>query len=166
MMINQLLVLFRNGIQQAGDTTDLTATEHGYRVTTAALLVEMIRADHTVTDTERNAVISTLEHAFSLTAAESAALLQAGEAQATDATSLYQFTRILNDEFNSDQKDHFIELMWRMAFADGHLDKYEEHLVRKVADLIHVPHHRFIRAKHRAQECRQGLSAAKPLLEP
>ncbi len=148
-MFDQLLSLFRNNIQKARDSSDAAVAEQGYRVSAAALLVETIRADHQVSDAERKTLLNLLERSFQLSAADAEALLQQAEHAATDATSLYQFTTILNAELDNAQKEHLIELMWQAAFADGQLDRHEEHLVRRVADLIYVPHSRFIRAKLR-----------------
>ena len=66
-----------------------------------------------------------------------------------------QHARLINDEFNREQKIHLIEQLWRVAFADQELDRYEEALVRKISELLHVPHRDFIQAKHRVQESEQ-----------
>ena len=67
------------------------------------------------------------------------------------SVSLYEFTSRLNEELSPEEKADTVEMLWRVAFADGRLDKYEEHLIRKAADLLHVPHRRFIRAKLKAE---------------
>ena len=89
---------------------------------------------------------------FELDPAASARLYREAERHADDATSLYEFTRLINDHFELTEKENLVELLWFVAFADGALDKYEEHLVRRVADLVHVSHGAFIRAKHRAMQ--------------
>ena len=68
------------------------------------------------------------------------------------ATSLYPFTGLINQHFSPEQKAQVVEALWRVAYADGTLDKYEEHLVRKVAELIHVSHSTFIRTKLKAKQ--------------
>ena len=111
----------------------------------------MMRADYEVRPAEREAVLRALGAAFDdLSADETRDLLARAEERADDATSLYEFTRFINDRLDHGQKAHIVELLWRVAYADGDLDKYEEHLVRRIADLIHVPHSVFIRMKHRA----------------
>ena len=122
------------------------------RIAGAALLVEMGRADYEVKPVERAAAESALVHVFELDAAGAAALYREAERHADDATSLYEFTRLINRHFQPAEKERLIEFLWFVAFADGELDKYEEHLVRRVADLIYVPHAAFIRTKHRAGE--------------
>ena len=122
------------------------------RTAGAALLVEMSRADHEVQSIERDAIESALRQVFDLDAASAAGLLRRGEEHADAATSLYEFTRLVNRFFQPAEKEELIELLWFVAFADGRLDKYEEHLVRRVAGLTYVSHAAFIRAKHRAKE--------------
>ena len=124
--------------------------EHAYRLATAALLIEMTRADYDVKSVERDAVTRAVQRVFGLDAAETAELVALAEEEADAATSLYEFTRLINDNFEPEQKEHIVELLWQVALADGEIDKYEDHLVRRVADLIHVPHAVFIRAKHTA----------------
>lgn len=130
-----------------GDASSQEA-EPAYQLATAALLVEMARADYDVKQEERLSVTAAIQKAFGLSATETDELVRLAELEAEHATSLYEFTSLINTHFSAEQKRRVVELLWRVAFADGHLDKYEEHLVRKVADLIYVPHRTFIQAKH------------------
>ena len=63
------------------------------------------------------------------------------------ATSLYDFTKVINDHCSPDQKLQLISAMWTVAYADGDLSKYEEHLIRQVADLTYVSHSDYIHCK-------------------
>lgn len=126
--------------------------EHRLRVATAALLIEMTRMDQNIKDVERDRVMHAIRTKFDLTEAETAELLRLAEVEAKDATDYYQFTSLINRGFTPEQKVRVIEHLWRVAYADGHLDRYEEHLVRKIADLLYVPHATFIAAKHRARD--------------
>lgn len=151
-MLDSIKRFFDANLAAAGGTAGGAEQEHAYQLAAAALLIEMTRADHDVKGIERNAVTRALTRAFDLDDSETAELVALAERQADDATSLYEFTRLINDHFEADQKQHFVELLWSVALADGEIDKYEEHLVRKVADLIYVPHQAYIRAKHLAME--------------
>ena len=152
-MIRTFRRLFESTLATAARATEAEEREHGYHVATAALLVEMMRADRAVEPGEREAVLRALAAAFDdLAPDETRELLARAEERADDATSLYEFTQVVNRQFDPEQKAHVVELLWRVAWADGALDKYEEHLVRRIADLIHVPHSVFIRMKHRAED--------------
>ena len=113
----------------------------------ATLLVEIARADFEVDASERTAIRRMLASAYGLDPGSARLLVEEAERAIEEAVSLYEFTSRLNEELSPPEKVEIIEMLWRVAFADGRLDKYEEHLVRKAADLLYVPHRRFIRAK-------------------
>lgn len=133
------------------ESTDAAKAERGYQLATAALLLEMTRADFEIAPEELDAVVAAIKRAFALTDQETQNLLELAELEVEQAVSLHEFTSTINAYLSPDQKDHVVELLWEIAFADGKLDKYEDHLVRKVADLLHVRHRDFIKAKHKVQ---------------
>jgi len=128
------------------------AARHSIEVATAALLVEVVRMDGDIDPEERKAVLHAVHANFGLSGAEADALIQLAEAEARQAADLFQFTSLLNRTFSAAQKEQVIEHLWRVAFADAELSAWEQHLVRKVADLLYVPHSAYIAAKLRARE--------------
>jgi len=130
-------------------------SQHSLQLATGALLFEMLRADFDEHPDELTTLERALQDCFSLSVEETRRLAELAEQEARDAVSLYQFTGLINQHFSADDKVQVIEMLWRVAYADGRVDRYEEALVRKIADLIHVPHRDFIRAKHRVQEALQ-----------
>ena len=157
-MLQALARLFLPSLDDVSVRNAETDRDRACRIAGAALLVEMSRADHEVTPVERGAIERALRHVFDLDPAAAAGLYREAERHADEATSLYEFTRLVNDHFQPAEKENLIELLWFVAFADGELDKYEEHLVRRVADLVYVSHGAFIRTKHRAIERSRGLA--------
>jgi len=151
-MFASLKRFFDANLTAATEAHNPVDQERAYQLATAALLIEMTRADHDVKSVERNAVTQAVQRAFELDESQTEELLALAEQEADTATSLYEFTRLINRHFNAKQKEHIVELLWHVALADGEIDKYEDHLVRKVADLIYVPHLSFIRAKHNAMK--------------
>ena len=125
--------------------------EYALRLAIAALLLEMTRMDYEVTDRERAAVTAAVREHMGLAASETEELIRCAEAERTDATDYYQFTSLINQFYTPEQKTHLVELLWRIAYADESLHMYEEHMVRKVADLLYVSHSVFIAAKHKAE---------------
>jgi len=113
----------------------------------AALLIEVINSDRVLDERESNEFIETLRESLNLDQDELDELVQLAESEARQATSLYEFTRLINDEYDYKAKVRLIENMWRIAFSDEQLDKYEEHLIRKISDLIYVSHSDFIKTK-------------------
>jgi uncharacterized tellurite resistance protein B-like protein len=122
------------------------------RLATAALLVEVVRADEAVAGEEAAALYAELGQRFGLRMDESQRLIAAAEREADASVSLHQYTTLLNGALSPAEKLTMLELMWRVALADRVLDKHEEHLVRKVADLLHVPHAEVVRTKLRIQD--------------
>jgi uncharacterized tellurite resistance protein B-like protein len=127
--------------------------EDALALATAALLVEIMRADREADESERARIVEVLEATFSLPRSELEELTRLAEAEAEEAHDLYQFTRLVNERYGQPERIALVRNLWRVAFADGDLDRHEEHLVRRVADLLHVRHSDFIRAK---QEARDG----------
>ncbi|WP_421865871.1 TerB family tellurite resistance protein [Motiliproteus sp.] len=145
-MIEQISKFFSNCFEISDDEAPAD-NERSLQLATAALLIEVSRADFSVDDTERQAVIELLDSQFELTKPELEKLIELAEQEADQATSLYQFTRLINDAFSAEQKRLLVLNLWKVALADGYIDKHEDHLIRKVADLIHVSHRDFIRTK-------------------
>ncbi len=125
---------------------------HPIEVATAALLVETVRLDSTMDDTERDAALGAVRTKFGLDAVEAETLIRLAEQEARDATDYYQFTSLINRHFSAAQKERVIELMWQVAYADADLSANEQHVVRRIADLLHVPHRAYIAAKLRARD--------------
>jgi len=126
-----------------------TQPENVLHLATAALLIEMARADFDVKDEELLMVADSVKEIFGLAHDEAVELVALAEQEANEATCHYEFTALINKGFQPKDKVKIVELMWQVAYADNKLQKYEEALVRKIADLIYVPHKDFIAAKHR-----------------
>jgi len=141
-MIKSLISLFK---LPAADTED--KREHQVQLAAAALLVETARADFVQDGSEEAALGELLLNTLGLAKQEVTELMAAANKAADQATSLYEFTRLINDHYTPEQKTKLINAMWRVAYADGRLDKYEEHLIRRVAELTYVPHEEYIRCK-------------------
>jgi uncharacterized tellurite resistance protein B-like protein len=118
----------------------------------AALLVEVLRADYDTSFGERRQVIESIGSLLKLDNAACEALLADAEENVDRAHDLHQFTSRLNDSLSHSEKRALMEQLWLVAHADGVVHKYEEHLIRRVADLLHLSHREFIAAKLRAEE--------------
>lgn len=126
---------------------DYHHTPHGVEVAAAALLIELGRADYESDPDERKAIIDAIRQGSGLQDDELDSLVDAAQASAERSTSLYEFTSLINAQYSLDEKVALIAALWRVAAADGDIHKYEEHLIRRIADLLYVPHSEFIRAK-------------------
>lgn len=118
-----------------------------YELAGAALMVELMETDRQLDERESEIFVKVLEETFSLDHGDMEEIVRLAQEEARQATSLYEFTRLINDHYDYNEKVKLIESMWRLAFADEKLDKYEESLIRQVAELIYVSHSDFIQAK-------------------
>ena len=141
-MINTFRKLFETPARETGAERELRQ-----RLAAAALLIETARADFSEDGVEEAVLTTLLCETLGLDAAQVSELLVQASAQLDEAASLYDFTRVINDHYSAAQKLELITNMWRVAYADGRLDKYEEYLIRQVAELTYVPHSDYIRAK-------------------
>ncbi len=132
----------------AGADDDTGDRDHAIRLATASLLVEVVRADYDEHLVEGEAVFAQLQRFFELSDDETRMLIEEAEQEADLSVSLQSFTRILHERLSLTEKRTVVEMLWRVALADSRLDKYEDHLVRKVAGLLYVPHGDLIRIRN------------------
>ena len=138
------------------DSAGATRDPHSLALATAALLVEVVRMDGGLEAVERDAVLQAVNTKFGLSPQESDELVALAEAEAREATDYHRFTSLLNQHFSPEQRVRVIEHMWQVAYADSSLSSWEQHLIRKVADLLYVPHSEYVAAKLRARDAASG----------
>lgn len=144
-MIDRIREFFSSQVMLQQDDS-----EHQKRLAAAALMVEVMVIDRQLDDQELLHIQALLEKQFQLNHEEIEQLVTLAREEVNQATSLYQFTRQVNDHFDATGKIQLIENLWRVAFADEVLDKHEEALIRRIAELLYVSHKDFIQAKQRA----------------
>ena len=150
-MLRTLRDLFDTLLPPPGSAAGAAADdEHRLRLATAVLLVEVMRADGQFGAAEQAAVRSALVEKFELGADEAERLVELATSTAKEATDLFGFTARLNERFSDAQKLRMVELMWAVAYADGHLADHERHILWRVADLLHVPQGAYVLARQRA----------------
>jgi len=122
------------------------------RLASAALLSELLKTDRHIDARETEVLRQVLEKTFQLDTQQLDDIIALAEQEATQAVSLYEFTSLVNEAYDYADKVLLIENLWRLALADEHLDKYEEQMIRKTADLLYVSHSDFIRTKLRVRD--------------
>ncbi len=124
--------------------------EHAARLAMAALMLEVAEADYQQQPEEKEMLVELARKSFDLNQTDADELVELASKEYENATDYFEFTRLINENYSEKQKIELIENLWRIAYADNVLDKYEEHIIRRIADLIYVSHKDFIAAKHRA----------------
>ena len=118
----------------------------------AALLIETALADKVFNTEEIDSMKKTLREVYEIDEKDLDELISESEKKVSESTSLYEYTRLINDLCDYQDKLKLINNLWAIAFADKHLDKYEEYLIRKISDLLYVSHSDFIQQKLSVKE--------------
>ena len=145
-MLNKISSFFERHLQPAGGPSAHLSHEQK-QLAVAALLIEVAMADRIFDERELHKLNILLKQKFAISDAQINELIDLAKEESAEATSLHQFTQLVHQHCDDREKFELLVSMWELAYADAELDKYEEYVIRKVADLIYVPHSEFIRAK-------------------
>ena len=140
-MLNKLLAFF----QQQEETTQ----SHKPELAAAALLVEIMNADNDLSDAESETIKSILFETLFITEEVASELLATAKQKVHEASDLFEFTAVINESYSAEEKINLIESLWKVAYSDKQLDKYEEHMIRRIADLLYVSHSDFIQTRNK-----------------
>lgn len=143
-MIERLLSLFRDKQKRP--------EPHHINLACAALLAEVMRADHSIDAEEEQALALVLKNLFNLSSSECSELLQDALQRVEISSDLFQFTAVINQQLDAAAKFRLMTGLWQVAYSSNGLDKYEEHIIRRIAELLYIPHSEFIRAKLEARD--------------
>lgn len=125
-------------------------TEHRLQLATAVLLIEIMQSDSGASEVEKATVERLLKERFALSEDELEQLMALAHSRQEAAHDLHAFTSQLHTAFDATEKHRILEMFWQVAYADGHLNDHEHHLMRKLGDLLHISHAAFIGTKLRA----------------
>jgi uncharacterized tellurite resistance protein B-like protein len=148
-MLNKISDFFNNFLNieehKAGNSLSI-------EIACAVLLCEVMRADSVFTDNEQDELSAILTKQFNLTAAEVETILEQAFELSENASDFYQFTSKLNQHYSIEERIEIVTLLWQVAYADGELASIEEHIIRKIADLLHLRHTEYIATKIAAKQ--------------
>jgi uncharacterized tellurite resistance protein B-like protein len=150
-MIDRLFDAFRSLVDDI-ERDDNPHTDDDIHLAAAALMMEVARSDTTTRDIELKALADILRDRFNLPAGKITELVSAAGDKVEAAHDLYQFTQLINDHYQYVEKEDLLFSMWQVAYADGHIEAIEDHIIRRVAGLIHLDHADFIRLKLKARD--------------
>jgi len=144
-VLDSIKAFFSQQLSLDGDSA--ADPQQALELAAAALLIELSRSDYQQDPAEQRAIEQALSNSFNLAPERLQQLIALAEQEMDQATSLYQFTTLIKDNYSAEQRFDLVKMLWRVALADGEISKYEDHMIRKVADLIYLPHSQFIKAK-------------------
>lgn len=138
------------------DATETQAQERESLAYAAAMLLfEVAWADHEITPEELLRIDASLQALFHVSPGSAARLAERAQIEHLDATSMYPFTRKVKDALDAKERYELMVALWRLALADADLGTYEESAIRRIAELLHVSHSAFIRAKLEAKRLQE-----------
>lgn len=138
--------------EPASAKDDGSDREAALRLATAVLMLDVARADHVFDESEFDRILDLFQVHFRLPAEDAAELLNVANERADEAVSAYEFTQLLHEHLDEQEKARIVALLWQIAYADGRLDKYEDAFVLKISDLLYVNRGSVMRLKHEAQK--------------
>jgi uncharacterized tellurite resistance protein B-like protein len=160
-MLRILTDLF-DSLKPAQAPVGLAEREHTLQLVTAVLLIEVVRADGEIDDSERTVVMEALGSRFRLSGQELADVFELARHKSEHAHDLHSFTELINERLDEAERIQVFELLWAVAYANGKADDHEAHLLRRLADLLHIRHQDAIGAKLRAERASAGSAVSKP----
>lgn len=119
------------------------------RTASAALMIEVARADFDLESSELERIEELLKSTLDIDESELIELVELAKQESKSSTSLHNFTRLIHESYSEEQKLQLFENLWHVAYANGELDKYEEYVLRKISELIYLSHQHFIQTKHK-----------------
>ncbi len=128
---------------------EMPRDDHALRLAAAALLFEVASADYSLDSAEQDMIHTLIAGQFALDSEETTHLLLLAKIEAHESPGLHGFTTLINQHWSIDERTRLVEKMWQVVYADGRLDHHEQHLMRKLQSLLHVPHRDYIAAKLR-----------------
>ena len=113
---------------------------HDIRIATCALFLEMAKIDGEFTETERDKIVRALQREHDLSAEAAEELIQAATNELKHRVDMWQFTRLINENYSHEEKLRIVEMLWKIVYTDGRLDKHEDYLVHKLSTLLNLTH--------------------------
>ena len=121
--------------------------EYKLRVATCALFLEMARIDEVFTADEMESILTILKEKYGLSDEEADALVAEADRELDESVDLWQFARLINENYSVEEKVKIIETLWQMVFVDGKMDRYEHYLMGKLKNLLRLSQKQLIDAK-------------------
>jgi uncharacterized tellurite resistance protein B-like protein len=145
-MIDKLKRFFSQSKPNDAQNPNL-ASEHDVHVAVCALFVEMARIDKKFTPSEMETILSILKEKYGLSPEHADDLVAEADRELEQSVDLWQFARLINENYSTAEKIEIIEILWQMVFVDGKMDEYEHYLMNKLKNLLRLSQDQLIDAK-------------------
>ena len=136
--------------EQTSKELDISPSEtasNKYQVATAALLIEIAKADGDFSNDERNRIIELMRNDFELDDECVNELHELSEQKVRESISVYEFSSVINESFTRLEKFELMKNLWRIIYEDGNLDSHEDRLIKIIGSTLNLEHKDVIGAK-------------------
>ena len=147
MKMMDLLKKFFTKTSDEISAAESVQTSRDVRIATCALLLEMAKIDGKFSELERKSIVEVLENSYQLSAERATAFMEAADEQLEKSIDLWHFAKLINENYSTEEKIKIIEMVWQIIYTDGKLDKHEDYLAHKLANLLRLSHEQLIEAK-------------------
>ena len=151
-MLDSIRNYFEKNFMFESPTSKSDSNVNNPQLALAALMIEVAEADYRDAPEEQSTLLNIIKTSFALNEHKAEQLIKLAKAEHANSTDYFQFTRLINDNYSAQQKIDLVENLWEIAFSDHSLDKYEEHVIRRISDLLYVSHSDFMKSKLRIQQ--------------
>jgi uncharacterized tellurite resistance protein B-like protein len=127
-------------------------TDHDIHVAACALLVEIASIDEEFTQAEMETLLSIFKEKYGLSEEYADALIVEAKKELSESLDLWQFAKLINENYSNEEKIEIIETLWRIVYVDGKMDKYEHYLMNKLKNLLRISHDQLIAAKLKVRD--------------
>jgi len=117
------------------------------KTATCVLFIELARADGNFSEDEKKLIINIIKNEYELSSQSVDELLQYSEVKRKESLDLYQFTSVIDSSFSGKEKFDLMVNLWQLVYSDNKLDKYEDHIIKKIGGLLNLEHKDIIDAK-------------------
>tara|TARA_B100000886_G_scaffold34424_1_gene21460 strand:+ start:1525 stop:1977 length:453 start_codon:yes stop_codon:yes gene_type:complete len=148
-IITSLLDRFKSPNKKDDDNISIETFGNNAILAICILMIEVSRSDDNYDDVEKEKILSILKSKYELDETQLEIIMKIANQKNEDMISLYEWTTIINNTYQYDERVKILKSLWEVAHADNVIDKYEDYTIRKIADLIYVKHSDFIKAKHK-----------------
>ena len=149
-----MLGILKKVFDGSGKNKPLTPEEKELRLKTATcvILLEAATADHNFSQEEQKKVLDILEARYGMTEQSVKELIQESEKERSEATDLWYFTNMINENMDNDEKYRLMELVWEVIYSDGTMDKFENYIAHKLQTMLNLDHSTFIELKMKVKQ--------------
>jgi uncharacterized tellurite resistance protein B-like protein len=109
-------------------------------IAACALLLEIAHADDIFAPEERERIARAVREDLGVPAADVAEVVRLAEQERRESVDLYQFTKLVGEEFSRVERLRLVEVIWGVVYADGELSAVENQLARRIAELLGFQH--------------------------